>query len=81
MFTIAPPRALWRASFSSGGSALATGETRRGCATVGVRDIRQTARHGSTQTFAGSYARRGFSDEKVANRDTKVWHLVVENGY
>ena len=21
------------------------------------------------------------SDEKVANRDTKVWHLVKENGY
>jgi hypothetical protein len=20
-------------------------------------------------------------DEKVANRDTKVWHLVIENGY
>jgi hypothetical protein len=24
---------------------------------------------------------RLYSDEKVANRDTKVWHLVIENGY
>jgi hypothetical protein len=22
-----------------------------------------------------------YSDEKVANRDTKVWHFVIENGY
>jgi hypothetical protein len=22
-----------------------------------------------------------FCDEKVANRDTKVWHLMIENGY
>jgi hypothetical protein len=22
-----------------------------------------------------------YSNEKVENRDTKVWHLVMENGY
>jgi hypothetical protein len=22
-----------------------------------------------------------YSDEKVANRDIRVWHLVIENGY
>jgi hypothetical protein len=22
-----------------------------------------------------------YSDDKVANRDTKIWHLVIENGY
>jgi hypothetical protein len=22
-----------------------------------------------------------YSDEKVANRDTKVWHFVIKNGY
>jgi hypothetical protein len=28
-----------------------------------------------------AWARMGYSDEKVANRDTKIWHLVIENGY
>jgi hypothetical protein len=25
--------------------------------------------------------RTGYSDEKVANRDVRVWHFVIENGY
>jgi hypothetical protein len=27
------------------------------------------------------YLQVRYSDEKVANRDTKIWHLVIENGY
>jgi hypothetical protein len=34
----------------------------------------------TTDKAAGGGA-RAYSDEKVANRDTKVWHLVIENGY
>jgi hypothetical protein len=31
---------------------------------------------GASADITGAY-----SDEKVANRDTKVWHFVIENGY
>jgi hypothetical protein len=26
-------------------------------------------------------SRLGYGDEKVANRDIRVWHFVIENGY
>jgi hypothetical protein len=31
--------------------------------------------------IGGYMAPTAYSDEKVANRDTKVWHFVIENGY
>jgi hypothetical protein len=34
---------------------------------------------GVAASAAGSLMR--YSDEKVANRDIRVWHLVIENGY
>jgi hypothetical protein len=40
---------------------------------------------GTKKTFPTALAlRRGrarYSDEKVANREIRVWHFVIENGY
>ena len=33
------------------------------------------------EKLQGAARGRAYSDAKVANRDTKVWHLVIENGY
>jgi hypothetical protein len=40
--------------------------------------------HDEGCVWGGGHVERiplNYSDEKVENRDTKVWHLVMENGY
>jgi hypothetical protein len=37
----------------------------------------------SLTRWVGLTSRRGraYSDQKVANREIRVWHFVIENGY
>jgi hypothetical protein len=35
----------------------------------------------SDQRLVLIYSGPAYSDEKIANRDIRVWHLVIENGY
>ena len=62
------------------------GEVQRHQAGFGVRESCGQRHHTRvTQPGAGQRevrdGRHLYSDEKVANRDTKVWHMVIENGY
>jgi hypothetical protein len=51
-------------------------EIRRKDAAAHTRDVQL-----ATLTGASTLGQRMYSDAKVANRDTKVWHFVIENGY
>jgi hypothetical protein len=33
------------------------------------------------RVHGGATTQLSYSDAKVANRDIKVWHFVIENGY
>jgi hypothetical protein len=46
--------------------------------------LASVAQHAETQHHQLQHARvrrLPYCDEKVANRDIRVWHLVIENGY
>ena len=51
----------------------------------GVGDTRASKSLTAAKTSSSADSTRDhavtYSDEKVANRDTKVWHFVIEIGY
>jgi hypothetical protein len=67
----------WREERSYGGSLVR--ESGRSPAVVvwGTISCRKAAP--LTHSLAG--ARAGYCDEKVANRDIRVWYFVIKNGY
>jgi hypothetical protein len=54
------------------------------CRRLSVLQQRHALGHGVEALLLGAlpaHLAQLYSDEKVANRETKVWHFVIENGY
>ena len=66
--------------YDSSGSFSSTASVARARSFVRVRRHPPRETHGAVLSDR-THAAVGYSDEKVANRDIGVWHLVIEDGY
>jgi hypothetical protein len=53
----------------------------RRCATQRHHAVRALASRALTPLVPAEAVRPTYSDQKVANREIRVWHLVIKNGY